>query len=93
MTLVQNHCVLLSRSRSVLFDMSVSFMFVSIISLHSKADLWKKSKNMVNWSPNPVAVKKRSPWVQVVGHAGLLVHLFISVFCQCYCVCVYVFKI
>ncbi|XDV38672.1 hypothetical protein PO909_008025 [Leuciscus waleckii] len=34
------------------------------------ADLWKKSKNMVNWSPNPVAVKKRSPWVQVVGHAG-----------------------
>ncbi|XP_056118908.1 inositol-trisphosphate 3-kinase C [Rhinichthys klamathensis goyatoka] len=34
------------------------------------ADLWKKSKNMVNWSPTPVAVKKRSPWVQVVGHAG-----------------------
>ncbi|XP_026090684.1 inositol-trisphosphate 3-kinase C-like isoform X2 [Carassius auratus] len=26
------------------------------------------SKNMVNWSP--VTVKKRSPWVQVVGHAG-----------------------
>ncbi|XP_077089116.1 inositol-trisphosphate 3-kinase C [Siphateles boraxobius] len=34
------------------------------------ADLWKKSKNMVNWSVTPVAVKKRSPWVQVVGHAG-----------------------
>ncbi|KTG40728.1 hypothetical protein cypCar_00011187 [Cyprinus carpio] len=33
-------------------------------------DLWKKSKNMVNWSPLPVTVKKRSPWVQVVGHAG-----------------------
>lgn len=27
---------------------------------------------MVNWSPLPVTVKKRSPWVQVVGHAGLL---------------------
>ncbi|XP_056302626.1 inositol-trisphosphate 3-kinase C isoform X1 [Danio aesculapii] len=33
-------------------------------------DLWKKSKNMVNWSPPPETVKKRSPWVQVVGHAG-----------------------
>ncbi|ROL47553.1 Inositol-trisphosphate 3-kinase C [Anabarilius grahami] len=33
-------------------------------------DQWKKSKNMVNWSSPPVAVKKRSPWVQVVGHAG-----------------------
>ncbi|XP_016133141.1 inositol-trisphosphate 3-kinase C-like [Sinocyclocheilus grahami] len=33
-------------------------------------DQWKKSKNMVNWSPLPVTVKKRSPWVQVVGHAG-----------------------
>lgn len=33
-------------------------------------DLWKKSKNMVNWSPPSVPVKKRSPWVQVVGHAG-----------------------
>uniref|UniRef100_A0A673JK81 Kinase n=1 Tax=Sinocyclocheilus rhinocerous TaxID=307959 RepID=A0A673JK81_9TELE len=33
-------------------------------------DLWKKSKNMVNWFPLPVTVKKRSPWVQVVGHAG-----------------------
>ncbi|XP_051960271.1 inositol-trisphosphate 3-kinase C-like [Xyrauchen texanus] len=32
-------------------------------------DLWKKSKNMVNWSP-PLPMKKRSPWVQVVGHAG-----------------------
>ncbi|TRY97888.1 hypothetical protein DNTS_034125 [Danionella cerebrum] len=30
----------------------------------------KKSKNMVNWSPPPESVKKRSPWVQVVGHAG-----------------------
>ncbi|XP_043077254.1 inositol-trisphosphate 3-kinase C isoform X2 [Puntigrus tetrazona] len=35
-----------------------------------KTDQWKKSKNMVNWSPLPVTVKKRSPWVQVVGHAG-----------------------
>ncbi|XP_051537265.1 inositol-trisphosphate 3-kinase C-like [Myxocyprinus asiaticus] len=33
-------------------------------------DLWKKSKNMVNWSTLSVPVKKRSPWVQVVGHAG-----------------------
>ncbi|XP_059382267.1 inositol-trisphosphate 3-kinase C-like [Carassius carassius] len=33
-------------------------------------DQWKKSKNMVNWSPLPMTVKKRSPWVQVVGHAG-----------------------
>ncbi|KAF4098621.1 inositol-trisphosphate 3-kinase C [Onychostoma macrolepis] len=33
-------------------------------------DQWKKTKNMVNWSPLPVTVKKRSPWVQVVGHAG-----------------------
>ncbi|XP_051532891.1 inositol-trisphosphate 3-kinase C-like [Myxocyprinus asiaticus] len=32
-------------------------------------DLWKKSKDMVNWSP-PLPMKKRSPWVQVVGHAG-----------------------
>lgn len=62
----------------MLADESVSFMclFVSIISLHSKTDQWKKSKNMVNWSSPPVAVKKRSPWVQVVGHAGLLVHLY-----------------
>ncbi|XP_016368242.1 inositol-trisphosphate 3-kinase C-like [Sinocyclocheilus rhinocerous] len=36
----------------------------------SLTDLWKKSKNMVNWFPLPVTVKKRSPWVQVVGHAG-----------------------
>ncbi|XP_065142893.1 inositol-trisphosphate 3-kinase C [Paramisgurnus dabryanus] len=33
-------------------------------------DSWKKSKIMVNWSPSSVPVKKRSPWVQVVGHAG-----------------------
>ncbi|KAA0720015.1 Inositol-trisphosphate 3-kinase C [Triplophysa tibetana] len=33
-------------------------------------DLCKKSKTMVNWSPPSVLVRKRSPWVQVVGHAG-----------------------
>ncbi|XP_060791895.1 inositol-trisphosphate 3-kinase C [Neoarius graeffei] len=30
----------------------------------------EKNKNMVNWSPMVVPLKKRSPWVQVVGHAG-----------------------
>ncbi|XP_052392490.1 inositol-trisphosphate 3-kinase C isoform X3 [Carassius gibelio] len=34
----------------------------------SSGEALTKSKNMVNWSP--VTVKKRSPWVQVVGHAG-----------------------
>ncbi|KAL1278997.1 hypothetical protein QQF64_025670 [Cirrhinus molitorella] len=38
--------------------------------LAERTDQWKKSKNMVNWSPHPVSVKKRSPWVQVAGHAG-----------------------
>ncbi|XP_066501999.1 inositol-trisphosphate 3-kinase B [Hoplias malabaricus] len=37
---------------------------------HDTTDLWKKNKNMVNWSPVVVPLKKRSPWVQVVGHAG-----------------------
>uniref|UniRef100_A0A3B1K4J0 Kinase n=1 Tax=Astyanax mexicanus TaxID=7994 RepID=A0A3B1K4J0_ASTMX len=33
-------------------------------------ELWKRNKNMVNWSPVVVPLEKRSPWVQVVGHAG-----------------------
>ncbi|XP_017573567.2 inositol-trisphosphate 3-kinase C [Pygocentrus nattereri] len=37
---------------------------------HDTSDLWKKNKNMVNWSPVVVPLRKRSPWVQVVGHAG-----------------------
>lgn len=37
---------------------------------HDSTDLWKRNKNMVNWSPVVVPVEKRSPWVQVVGHAG-----------------------
>ncbi|XP_076836421.1 inositol-trisphosphate 3-kinase C [Brachyhypopomus gauderio] len=37
--------------------------------LHT-SDLWKKNKNMVNWSPVAVPLKNQSPWVQVVGHAG-----------------------
>ncbi|XP_030637239.1 inositol-trisphosphate 3-kinase C isoform X2 [Chanos chanos] len=32
--------------------------------------VWKKNRSMVNLSPPAVPVKKRSPWVQVVGHAG-----------------------
>lgn len=30
----------------------------------------ERNKNMVNWSPVVLPLKKRSPWVQVVGHAG-----------------------
>ncbi|KAI5625113.1 inositol-trisphosphate 3-kinase C [Silurus asotus] len=30
----------------------------------------EKNKTMVNWSPFVVPLQKRSPWVQVVGHAG-----------------------
>ncbi|XP_072518539.1 inositol-trisphosphate 3-kinase C [Salminus brasiliensis] len=37
---------------------------------HDASDLWKRNKNMVNWSPVVVPLEKRSPWVQVVGHAG-----------------------
>lgn len=37
---------------------------------HDTSDLWKRNKNMVNWSPVVVPLEKRSPWVQVVGHAG-----------------------
>ncbi|KAI4886816.1 hypothetical protein NFI96_018383 [Prochilodus magdalenae] len=44
----------------------LSFCFL----VTSKTDLWKKNKNMVNWSPVVVPLKQRSPWVQVVGHAG-----------------------
>ncbi|XP_026862370.1 inositol-trisphosphate 3-kinase C isoform X2 [Electrophorus electricus] len=35
-----------------------------------RIDVWKKNRNMVNWSPVVVPLKKQSPWVQVVGHAG-----------------------
>lgn len=31
---------------------------------------------MVNWSPVVVPLEKRSPWVQVVGHAGLICLVF-----------------
>ncbi|XP_022531670.1 inositol-trisphosphate 3-kinase C [Astyanax mexicanus] len=37
---------------------------------HDTSELWKRNKNMVNWSPVVVPLEKRSPWVQVVGHAG-----------------------
>ncbi|TTK94549.1 Inositol-trisphosphate 3-kinase C [Bagarius yarrelli] len=30
----------------------------------------EKNKTMVNWSPVVVPLRKRAPWVQVVGHAG-----------------------
>ncbi|KAG9265556.1 inositol-trisphosphate 3-kinase C-like [Astyanax mexicanus] len=37
---------------------------------HDTSELWKRNKNMVNWTPVVVPLEKRSPWVQVVGHAG-----------------------
>lgn len=32
---------------------------------------WHKLKTMVHWSPFVVSFKKRYPWVQLAGHAGM----------------------
>lgn len=32
---------------------------------------WQKLKTMVQWSPFVVSFKKRYPWVQLAGHAGM----------------------
>ncbi len=32
---------------------------------------WQKLKTMVHWSPFVVSFKKRYPWVQLAGHAGM----------------------
>lgn len=33
---------------------------------------WQKLKTMVHWSPFVVSFKKRYPWVQLAGHAGMM---------------------
>ncbi|CAG01798.1 unnamed protein product, partial [Tetraodon nigroviridis] len=32
---------------------------------------WKKIKNMVHWSPFVMSFKKKYPWIQLAGHAGM----------------------
>ncbi|XP_058469273.1 inositol-trisphosphate 3-kinase B isoform X2 [Solea solea] len=32
---------------------------------------WKKIKNMVHWSPFVMSFKKKYPWIQLAGHAGI----------------------
>lgn len=55
---------------------SIVFFFI----FQSKS--WHKLKTMVHWSPFVVSFKKRYPWVQLAGHAGMckcriFVHLHI----------------
>lgn len=43
---------------------------------------WKKIKNMVHWSPFVMSFKKKYPWIQLAGHAGVRLnelHVFLFV--------------
>lgn len=40
--------------------------------LCSQHKSWKKIKNMVHWSPFVMSFKKKYPWIQLAGHAGML---------------------
>ena len=75
-------CFCLSRNETLAL-INQSFRFVSCVTvpacLEQKDDVcfffqnksWQKLKTMVHWSPFVVSFKKRYPWVQLAGHAGI----------------------
>lgn len=38
---------------------------------------WKKIRSMIHWSPFVQNFKKKYPWVQLAGHQGKLISLFL----------------
>ena len=38
---------------------------------------WKKIRSMIHWSPFVQNFKKKYPWVQLAGHQGNLISLFL----------------
>lgn len=49
---------------------------ITCLSLQHKS--WKKIKNMVHWSPFVMSFKKKYPWIQLAGHAGMSNMLHVS---------------
>lgn len=58
-------------AHAFLFFFKNKAMKPSVVFFIFQSKSWHKLKTMVHWSPFVVSFKKRYPWVQLAGHAGM----------------------